>query len=98
MQGALGYIRDMRQSAPNPEPASVEVPAFETDGNLLALLPREALTRIGRTPGKRVHRQVRTDIKIVVVGVGACRQDKGSLASARGFWRAAGQRGTRQFP
>jgi hypothetical protein len=68
MQGALGYIDSMRQSTPSREPASVEVPAFETDGNLLALLPREALTRIGRASGKRAHPQVRTDIKIVVVG------------------------------
>jgi hypothetical protein len=44
------------------------VPAFETDGNLLALLPREALTRVGRASKKGARRPTRTDIKIVVVG------------------------------
>ena len=84
MQGALGYIGGMRHSASNPEPASVEVPAFETDGNLLALLPREALTRIGRTPGKGEHRQGRTDIKIVVVGEN--RDFSALVAEIKGAW------------
>ena len=58
----------MRQSGTNHEPASLEVPAFETDGNLLALLPREAVARIGRSAGKGTGRGARTDIKIIVVG------------------------------
>jgi len=61
-------MHGMRQSGTNHEPASLEVPAFETDGNLLALLPREAVARIGRSAGKGTGRGARTDIKIIVVG------------------------------
>jgi hypothetical protein len=66
--GALDYIAGMTQVAPYPEPSSVEVPAFETDGNLLALVPREALARLGRRTGKGPGRHSRPDIKIVIVG------------------------------
>jgi hypothetical protein len=83
----------MRQSTPNSETTSVEVPAFETDGNLLALLPREALTRIGRNPGNRAHRQVRTDIKIVVVGEN--RDFSVLAAEIKGAWLLHEASGTR---
>jgi len=74
----------MRHPTSHPEPASIEVPAFETDGNLLALLPREALTRIGRGTGKGAHRRPRTDIKIVVVGEN--RDFSALAAEIKGAW------------
>ena len=74
----------MAHSSSHPEPASVEVPAFETDGNLLALLPRETLTRIGRNAGKGGQRHARADIKIVVVGEN---RDFSTLAAEiKGAW------------
>jgi hypothetical protein len=62
---------------------------------LLALLSREAVARIGRSPGKGAGRQARTDIKIVVVGEN---RDLAMLAAEiTGAWRlheAAGARVT----
>lgn len=68
LRGALGFMSDMRQTAGNREPTTVEVPAFETDGNLLALLPRHMVVRMGRAAEKGTGRRARTDIKIIVVG------------------------------
>ncbi len=72
---------------------SVEVPAFETDGNLLALLPREALTQIGRTGGEGAQRHARADIKIVVVGEN--RDFSVLAAEIKGAWLLHEASGTR---
>jgi hypothetical protein len=58
----------MAQPPPHPEASSVEVPAFETDGNLLALLPKETLQRLGYSSKKGRGPHSGTDIKIVIVG------------------------------
>lgn len=52
----------------NRSTSSVEVPAFEADGNLLALLPKEALDRLGAFSKKHKDQHLGVDIKIVIVG------------------------------
>jgi hypothetical protein len=75
----------MRRSPSHPELASVEVPAFETDGNLLALLPREAFVPTKRGAGKGAHRYARTDFKLVVVGEN--REFSTLATEIQGAWR-----------
>jgi hypothetical protein len=53
----------MTHALPTRSPSSLEVPAFETDDSLLALLPKDIVNRGVRTPGARAK-----DIEIVVVG------------------------------
>jgi hypothetical protein len=53
----------MTHAPPARSPSSLEVPAFETDDSLLALLPKDVVNRSARTPGAGAR-----DIEIVVVG------------------------------
>src|SRR5271167_4774256 len=53
----------MTHTLPSRSPSSLEVPAFETDDSLLALLPKDIVNRGARTPGARAK-----DIEIVVIG------------------------------
>lgn len=75
----------MRHASPDTKPAAIEVPAFEADGNLLALLPREALAHAGGSDGKDSRRHARADFKVVIVGEN---QDFSILAAEiKGAWR-----------
>lgn len=53
----------MTHALPTRSPSSLEVPAFETDDSLLALLPKDIVNRGARAPGAGAK-----DIEIVVVG------------------------------
>ena len=80
----IGAMRDFEHARKSP---SVEVPAFEADGNLLALLPRSALSQLRSKPGKKAHRQDLTNIKVVVVGVGQNHDFAAMAAQINGAWR-----------
>jgi len=53
----------MTHTLPSRSPSSLEVPAFETDDSLLALVPKDIVSRGARTPGAGAK-----DIEIVIVG------------------------------
>lgn len=69
----------------------IEVPAFEADGNLLALLPREVLANAGGNHGRDNRRLARADFKVVVVGEN---RDFSTLAAEiKGAWHLHGTPG-----
>jgi hypothetical protein len=91
IQGVLDYMGTMTHPTPRPEAASVEVPAFEAGGNVLALLPREALERLGHRAGRGRDRPHGADFKIVVVGEN--RDFSVLAAEIKGAWLLHGASG-----